>query len=351
MSLYKPKKSPYWHFDFQTKGDRVYGSTGCKGHAEAEGVEDLERARAIYGRYIPSKEAMSLDIACDRYWIEVGVDQPSAKTTEYQLANLLAGLGKEMPLGEITTRAVADYIATRRARNTRRGTPPATASINREIELLRRVIYRARDTWEATVPTINWKALKLREAPPRQRVLSPDEERRLLDAAAPHLKAPIAFALITGVRLSNATGLDWRQVDFQSSTITLTVKGNRTVALPLTEALVVLLANQGPRDHGPVFRYRKRPVKSWRRAWTGALDRAGIEDFRWHDLRHTAATRTLRASGNLKAVKEMLGHADIASTSRYAHVVIDDVRAAMEAVESRNSPEPASARQTDQVRK
>ena len=347
MSLYKPKKSPYWHFDFVIKGNRFYGSTGCKSHAEAEGIENLERARVIYGHYIPSKETMSLDIACDRYWLEIAIGQPSAKTTEYQLAKLVAGLGKETSLGEITTRAVADYVAKRRAKPTSRRALPAAASINREIELLRRVIYRARDAWDAAIPIINWRALKLRETAPRQRVLSADEERRLLAAAAPHLKAPIAFALITGARLSNVVGLDWRQVDFKSRTITLIVKGNRTVALPLTEALVVLLANQGPGEHGPVFTYRKRAVKSWRRAWIGALRRAGIEDFRWHDLRHTAATRTLRASGNLKAVMEMLGHADIASTSRYAHVVIDDVRAAMEAVESRNSPELSRIREQE----
>ena len=341
MSLYKPKKSPYWHFDFVIEGHRFYGSTGCEDRRLAKKIEDMERVRAVHGRYFPTKETMILDIACDRYWIDVARDQPSARTTSYQLANLVSGLGRDTVLSDLTTRNIADYVSRRRARKTRRGIFISAASLNRETELLRRVLYRARDAWDVGVPTINWKALKLKEAPPRHRVLSDDEESRLLVAAAPHLRAPIVFSLLTGVRMANAIGLDWRQVDFAARSITLRVKGDRTVVLPLTEQLIVLLANEGPETAGRVFTYRGRAIKSWRRAWVNALRRAGISGLRWHDLRHTAATRTLRASGNLKAVKEMLGHADIASTSRYAHVMLDDVRAAMEAVESRTIPEPA----------
>ena len=80
----------------------------------------------------------------------------------------------------------------------------------------------------------------------------------------------------------------------------------------------------------------------WARKWYKALEDAGIGDFRFHDLRHTKGTRALRATGNLKAVQKLLGHADITTTSRYAHALEDDVRAMMLASESRNSPEPAT---------
>ena len=79
----------------------------------------------------------------------------------------------------------------------------------------------------------------------------------------------------------------------------------------------------------------------WRKDWQRALEAAGIEDFRFHDLRHTAATRVLRATGNIKAVQKMLGHSDITTTARYAHVLMDDVRAAMEAAERHTIPTPA----------
>ena len=71
---------------------------------------------------------------------------------------------------------------------------------------------------------------------------------------------------------------------------------------------------------------------------TGAQGRR-VDDFRFHDLRHTAATRLLRATGNLKVTQQYLGHADIGMTARYAHATTADVRDAVERVQSRNIPE------------
>jgi integrase len=66
---------------------------------------------------------------------------------------------------------------------------------------------------------------------------------------------------------------------------------------------------------------------------------AGVENFRFHDLRHTRATRILRATGNIHAAKEALKHRSIKTTLRYAHVTENDVRRALEASESRTIPE------------
>jgi integrase len=75
-------------------------------------------------------------------------------------------------------------------------------------------------------------------------------------------------------------------------------------------------------------------LNGWRKEWKAALDAAGIRDFRFHDLRHTAATRALNAHRNLKTVQRMLGHKAIATTLRYTRSDVEDVRAAMEAVEN-----------------
>jgi len=63
-----------------------------------------------------------------------------------------------------------------------------------------------------------------------------------------------------------------------------------------------------------------------------AFAKAGVGDFRWHDLRHTAATRIMRETGNLKLTSKLLGHASVTTTARYAHVDLDDIRAGMESV-------------------
>ncbi len=77
--------------------------------------------------------------------------------------------------------------------------------------------------------------------------------------------------------------------------------------------------------------------QGWDRKWRKARKDAGVSDFRFHDLRHTTATRIIRNSGNLKAVSNLLGHTDIRTTSRYAHVGSDDLRAIMVETESRNT--------------
>jgi len=77
----------------------------------------------------------------------------------------------------------------------------------------------------------------------------------------------------------------------------------------------------------------------WRKVWKAALDEAGIEDFRFHDLRHTRGTRILRRTGNLAAAQKALGHKHIRTTLRYAHAFDDDVRNALKASESRTIPE------------
>jgi integrase len=81
-----------------------------------------------------------------------------------------------------------------------------------------------------------------------------------------------------------------------------------------------------------VFREGERyPISYWnlQTRWRRALAKAGVTDFRCHDLRHTAATRTLRATGNLKLVQKQLGHKPFTTTAKYAHVVQDDLRDGM----------------------
>lgn len=86
MSLYKPKKSPYWHYDFVRQGARFHGSTGTPDKEVAKAVEANARRRAVMGAEFGKVEEMTLDDAFGRYMTEVAEGQPSADTVEYQLA-------------------------------------------------------------------------------------------------------------------------------------------------------------------------------------------------------------------------------------------------------------------------
>ena len=206
----------------------------------------------------------------------------------------------------------------------------------------------------------DWRELMLREPAGRTRELKPDEEARLFRHLRADMVPLVRFCLMTGVRKMNAIGLTWSNVGFEYREMTFRTKSKRPGGdhhvVPITQAILVLLAGERghhliyvftykcQRSHGKRRKGERYPFSEsgWTRHWRAALKAAGIEDFRFHDTRHMAATRTLRASNNLKVVQELLGHADITTTARYAHATNDDVRQAMERAESRNSPEVAS---------
>ena len=96
-------------------------------------------------------------------------------------------------------------------------------------------------------------------------------------------------------------------------------------------------AKPSPSSH-QITRVLRRGIKSFKTAWKAALRRAGIADFRWHDLRHTVGTRLVQRGGDISVVQDFLGHSDIATTRRYVHHDTAAKRGAMELL-SRNPPE------------
>lgn len=349
MALGRRKDSPYWWYDFTVAGDRIRGSTETEDRALAKAIETKAKHDYLLNSITGAKAKFTLDQAFGLYEAHA-MALSSAADIERASLVLLAGLGENTGLHQLTDAMVAMYVAKRRGTYTERrrgrtadGKPVrkllSEASINRELTLLRAVLIRARDQWGAEVAPIRWKIHRLQEPEARSRYLSSDDADRLVACAAGHLQAPIRFALMTGLRLSNIVGLDWSQIDMQARQITFQVKsrkpGGKTHVLPILPDMLVLLANQGPQDKGAVFRYQGEPIGSWTRSWRTALRRAGITDFRWHDLRHTAASWMVQAGQPLDVVQDVLGHEDIATTRRYAHRDTDAKARAMEAVASR----------------
>jgi len=331
MSIYRRPRSPYFWYSFTVNSRRFRGSTQTADRETARLIAASVERKALLEGVTGKKPEMTLDAAVGRYWLEHASALPSAYTLDYQLENLLTGLGKDLRLHQLADNDVAQYVARRRA-------DVSDASVNREITLLRAVLRMARDRWGVEVAMPNFKAQWLREPAPRQRYLTVDEADKLIAAAAPHLKPAIELSLLTGIRLSNCIGLDWSQVRLPEREMIIMVKaptpGGKPHSVPLSEPVVVLLANLGPKDAGPVFTYRGRPIKSWRRAWRNALKRARILNFRWHDLRHTAASWMLEAGVPLDVVQRVLAHADIQTTLRYAHRADTAQRTAVNAVAS-----------------
>lgn len=347
MSLYKPAKSKFWHYDFRFNRHRYHGSTGCTSKRDAERVEAEKRRQVALGEQV--KPSLSLLQACDAWFDVKGQYLRSAYDCRYQLVNLADGLGPSLPLQDVTLGMIDRYIAKRRA-------TVSNASVNREVSLLRRVV-----NWCAArgydVPAIVWKEAKLKEETVQTRVLSADEEARLFAHLPDSLKPIVQFAIISGQRRNEIVTLRWSDVDFPNARAWVWAKGGKRHSFPLTADLVAIIANQ-PKVCAQVFTYeaersapsrKDRPARiqgqrypfskqGWERKFKKALADAGIEDFRFHDFRHTALTRL----GSIEAAYALAGHSDIRTTKRYFHTAENEVRERMNAAKSRTYPEPAS---------
>ncbi len=376
MSVYKPKGSPFYHFDFRFKGDRFFGSTEETDRRRAETVEkghkDRARAENKKGKH-PGQ--MTFDEAAGRYWDEVARHKASSSEIESNLERLVAIVGRETLIIEIDDEKVARYVAARRAAkrwnraHTKDGTANrfvSAATVNRQVtQLLRPILLRARDTWKIALPNMpDWGSHLLKEPRERTRELRVDEEASIEAIERGDYRPVRLFAQITGLRLREVVGLTWPQVDLWNRTISVVGKGDKPHVVPMTEELRLIL--EPLRAHHPnrVFTYVAERtyrnakadqtfVKGERYPITRSgltsrrkrdFEKAGVKDLRWHDFRHTAASRLVRATGSLKTAKELLGHSDIRTTDKYAHVNQADVRRAMEAA----SNQQAAARSPEQ---
>lgn len=374
MSVYRPRKkdgtfaSPFFHYDFQRHGRRFYGSTGETSKRAAEQVERLRRAEAP--RIIGDS---TIETAFLRFWQETGQYDRDPSTTfermerlQSDLGGVLAGLGRAADLAFIDEDVLARYVSGRRASISRRGVPPASATINRELETLRRIMRRAVRSWKLQLDLPDWSTALLVEPEEHVVDIPPDVEDKMLAALRPEFGIAFRFLIMTGLRVGSVLvpergegygPLRPDQVDLHAGVITLVSKskrpGGKTHRMPITREMMILLANEIGKHPDAVFTYvaarsdrgrvrgKHYPLtySAFHEAFKKAARSIGLPHLRPHDLRHTAANRTLAATGNLRLTQRQLGHSRITTTQRYTHPDLDDVRKAMEAAHSRRIPE------------
>lgn len=197
----------------------------------------------------------------------------------------------------------------------------SNATVNRMLALLRSILRMAVVEWEWIPSTPHVRLL--REPVRRVRFLSPKQAVRLLSELPPHLAAMAAFSLATGLRRANVTGLRWEQVDIKRQIAWFDsddMKNGNPHAVPLNDdAMRVLLSRRGAHPVY-VFTYKgNKIVQASTAAWYKALERAGIRDFRWHDLRHTWASWHVQSGTPLLALQELGGWESAEMVRRYAH--------------------------------
>lgn len=363
MSVYKRKGSSTYRYDFQVGGQRFVGDTGETDKRKAEGVQKRERQKARARLEAASNKYsanMTFGAACVRYMEEVGEHHVNALTTLTNLEWLQAQIGAKTLLADIDDNKVA-FIVSRRRQDYRKvgnaNTPKrrvSNATVNRTCtEPLRKVLRRAEVTWGCSVQRITWADHMLPEPKERVREATVDEEGLVMDQLDRGYDDAVLFAVLTGCRRMEIVGLTWQRVDFFNRVFTVLGKGGKGRTVPMSSAVFDLLWSVKDYDPETVFTYqaartdrRKGLVRGvrypitdsgLRTAMRRAVADAGVKDLRFHDLRHTAATRILRKS-NLRVVQNLLGHSEPTTTAKYAHALVEDVRAAMDAASPANIP-------------
>lgn len=347
MSLYKREGQALWSYDFWISNRRFSGSTGTASKREAERfvVAKRKEARRLVDQAVilHSNSPITVEMAASRYWDEAAQFFANKQDYYRYLGILVERLGKATLLHAINDSIVAKLIAMRRNEGV------TNATVNRSVtEPLRAIALRARDIWKVPSPDVVWKKHRLKEPQERVREASLDEEAKLMAAIRPDYAPVLLFALLSACRFSEIVELQWRHVDFFNREFTVHGKGDKKRSIPMTTAIRELLwslknnhqtavftyvatKTRGPHRKGERYPITKSGLKS---EWKLTLRRSGVKDYRFHDNRHTAATRLIRATGNLKMVQQLLGHGDVSVSSRYAHVTKDDLRDGMEASQS-----------------
>ena len=237
----------------------------------------------------------------------------------------------------ITHSDIREFRAIRLATKTKAKKQRTIAAVNRELEKMRRLLNIAeREGWILRNPMRSGDPLiSMADERKRERIVTREEELKLLAACEnryrKHLRPILICALDTGMRRGEILGLKWSDVDFEERVLTIRAFNTKTMQerqVSLTTRLMIELERiweESPKNKDfLVFGFTDNVKKSW----TSVRTKAGLPDVRFHDLRHTAATRLVAAHLPLPEVGRVLGHTQANTTYRYVNANIETTRRA-----------------------
>lgn len=254
-------------------------------------------------------------------------------------------------LAAISAGDIEKYFAKRKSGKTCRGTPPSKAQMNRERQFISSVLGMAM-RWGLIDRNVVQDVKKLREDNARDRVLSPDEEAKILGQLQGCLHPIVVVAVNTGMRLGEILGLRWSEIDRKDGEAVLggfmrigaESKGHRPRHVPINVAVKAVLDAQRPvaTDDGfspYVFVSRLKRSFSVRwlsNAFAAAAKRANVEGVSFHTLRHTAVSRMVAAGVPDRIIMKIVGHTTAAMVSRYAHLAPDSLKGATDCLAAKD---------------
>lgn len=314
--LYK-RGGIYWLRYAGTGGRIVFESAKTSNLKQAEAILTKRKADVLEGK-VPVRFTKRYTFQeLSKEYLDWATRQKSYKDKRNRLGQLLKVFGN-LPLEMFTTMRVEQYQSERLK-------VIKPASVNRLLSLLKHTFTKAVE-WNMVSEEALKRIRKVKQLPEnnrRLRYLNPEECQALIESCVPHLKPIVITALNTGMRLGEILNLKWEQVDLRNGFILLDkTKNNERREIPINATLTEVLEAM-PHSVESLYVFVNRdgnPYKGVKTSFATALKRTGIQDFKFHDLRHTFASCLVMGGVDIITVKELLGHKSLTMTLRYAHL-------------------------------
>lgn len=347
----KMKYLDNWYISYQVLGKKKVESVGPQKRLAEDALGKI-RVDIREGRYFNMVPETPWNTVVEKFraWAKISVKPNTLRMYENSIKTLTPYF-EDYTLDKITAPMVEMFKSERMAQSktiqkgnkrieTGKAITPAT--VNRDLATLKRLFSLAEDWGLVEVDRIRKVKLLSEKEQKREAFLKENEMDRLLSECqhAPHLHLAVLIALNTGLRKNSILTLKWSEIDFQHRRITKVVKGGKKLHIPLESELARVLSTykSGQKIMSkyviPSLTKQGQPLSTLSKSFKAALRRAGItkrvSDFRFHDLRHTFASHFIMRTGDLKALQDILGHEDIKTTMRYAHLLDEHKHRAME---------------------
>lgn len=333
MGTYLRGKSYY--IDFHYEGKRYTEKVGPVSKTVAEEKLNIKKAEVIRGQWKPKVVRTSFEKFKEEYlkYSLANKKSSTARRDIIALVSLQKFFGGKS-ISEINPFLIEKY----KQRRKEDGVSPRT--INIEVSCLGHMFNMAIKWSKANQNPVRGIKL-LKEPESSDRILSPEEEIRLLEVIrtskrAKYLEQIVITALATGMRKFEILRLPWSNVDLVNRFITVEgTKSGYIRKIPMGAKLTETLSQVKRESHGEfVFAYKSgMPYNSIRTAWDNALSKAGIEGLVFHSLRHTFGSRLGMAAIDVRTIQELMGHRSLAMVMKYSHPTPEHKRRAIETLE------------------
>jgi len=335
MASFYQRESGYWQAIVRRKGYPQQSRTFPKKPDAVTWARDIEN-QIDRGILVDRAEAEkhTLWSVLDRYKKQVSPLKRSGGLEKLRITAIQGETFTKTKMAALTAQQLADYRDARLK-------AVSGSTVNRELNIISAAINHARREWGIRCENPVALLRRPQENKARNRRLEPGEEKKLLDELEaedggrdaqgrlttgtrnPWVKPLVQLALETAMRRGELLALDWKHVDIKRRRVHLPhTKNGQARDVPLSKAACALLEGLPRSIDGRVFPTTAAALK---KAFSRACERAGIEDFHFHDLRHEATSRLALKLPNVIELAAVTGHKDLRMLSRYYHPRVEDL--------------------------